>query len=276
EAILWELQNHPLQGEKSVFRPNDVGNLTEGQAFENIAKSNQEYEIQVQYDFLGDYMLSNKTKERILKEMNRDMPVGFRVKESNRWSYYYWRGAGGIDKRIWYILLVITIIYFICSVLLESLKQALVVITIAPISFIGCFLGFYFFGLTFNEGGLAAFIMMCGLSVNAILYIINDYNNKVKNGSPRGLATYLRAYNAKIIPILLTIVSTMLGFIPFLIGEISDFWFSLAVGTMSGLAFSLLVLIGILPVMFKGKEHQSNLKKTNRFHDIKHQLNTTP
>lgn len=276
EASLWELQNNPLQGEKSVFRLNDVGNLTEGQAFETITKSNQEYEVQVQYDFLGDYMLSNKTKERIIKEMNRDMPVGFRVKESNRWSYYYWRGAGGIDKRIWYILLVITIIYFICSVLLESLKQALVVITIAPISFIGCFLGFYFFGLTFNEGGLAAFIMMCGLSVNAILYIINDYNNKVKAGSPRGLATYLRAYNAKIIPILLTIVSTMLGFIPFLIGEISDFWFSLAIGTMSGLAFSLLVLIGILPVMFKGKKHQSAPKKTNRFHNIKHQLTPTP
>lgn len=46
----------------------------------------------------------------------------------------------------------------------------------------------------------------------------------------------------------------MLGFIPFLIGEISDFWFSLAIGTMSGLGFSLIVLILILPVMFKQTE----------------------
>ena len=100
---------------------------------------------------------------------------------------------------------------------------------------------------------IAAFIMMCGLSVNAILYIINDYNNRVKAGKPRGLQTYLKSWNAKIIPILLTIISTMLGFIPFLIGDISEFWFSLAIGTMSGLAFSLLVLMLVLPVMFKIK-----------------------
>ncbi|MDE6451638.1 MAG: efflux RND transporter permease subunit [Odoribacter sp.] len=125
---------------------------------------------------------------------------------------------------------------------------------IAPISFIGCFLGFYFFGLNFNEGGLAAFIMMCGLSVNAILYIINDYNIRIKAGAVPGLHTYLKAWNAKIIPILLTIVSTILGFIPFLIGEVSDFWFSLAIGTISGLGFSLCVLLIVLPVMFKEKK----------------------
>lgn len=251
EASLWELQNRPLQGKKSVFRLEDVGKVSEDHTFETITKSNQEYEVLVQYDFIGDYMLSNKVKERITKEMNLEMPVGFRVKDGNEWSRSFWEGAGGIDTRIWYILLVITIIYFVCAILLESLRQALVVITIAPISFIGCFLGFYFFGLQFNEGGLAAFIMMCGLSVNAILYIINDYNNRVKAGDARGLQTYLKAWNAKIIPILLTIVSTMLGFIPFLIGEVSDFWFSLAIGTMSGLSFSLIVLIAVLPVMFK-------------------------
>ncbi len=253
-ASLWELENRPLQGDKSVFRLEDIGRVKEDQSFESITKTNQEYEVLVQYDFIGDYMYSGKVKERIIKEMNENMPVGFRVSEGQRWGYSFWKGAGGIDTRIWYILLVLTIIYFICAILLESLRQALVVILIAPISFIGCFLGFYFFGLQFNEGGLAAFIIMCGLSVNAILYIINDYNNRIKRGLPKGLHTYLKAYNAKIIPILLTIVSTMLGFIPFLIGEISDFWFSLAIGTMSGLGFSLIVLILILPVMFKQTE----------------------
>lgn len=255
ETSIWDIQNRPMPGagNKSVYRLNDVGSITEEQAFENITKTNQEYEILVQYDFLGDYMLSSKIKERVMKEMNRTMPVGFRVKDADRWNWSYWEGAGGIDKRVWYILLVITIIYFICTILLESFRQAFVVIIIAPISFIGCFLGFYFFGLKFNEGGLAAFILMCGLAVNSILYILNDYNNKLKDGRPAGLHTYLRAYNAKIIPIILTIVSTMLGFVPFLVGKPSDFWSSLAIGTISGLAFSLLVLIILLPIFFVPK-----------------------
>lgn len=250
ETSLWDMRNRPMAGNQSVYRLSDVGSIEEEQAFENISKVNQEYEVLVQYDFLGDYLLSSKIKERIMKEMNRTTPVGFRIKDADRWNHSYWKGAGGIDKRIWYILLVITIIYFICSILLESLRQAAIVIVIAPISFIGCFLGFYFFGLKFNEGGLAAFILMCGLAVNSILYIINDYNTKLRDGRPAGLRTYLKAYNAKIIPIVLTIVSTMLGFIPFLIGTPSDFWFSLALGTISGLAFSLLVLFILLPIFF--------------------------
>ena len=144
--------------------------------------------------------------------------------------------------------MVIAIIWVICAILLESIKQAFKIVLIAPISFIGCFLGFYLFGLSFNEGGLAAFILMCGLSVNAIIYILNDYNNRITSGRKPGLDTYLSAFNAKITPIWLTTLSTILGFAPFLIGETTDFWVSLAIGTMSGLLFSLIVLIFVLPI----------------------------
>lgn len=255
---IWEVRNRPVKGENSVFRLNDVGSIGEEEAFNEIDKKNQEYEVMVQYDFLGDYMLSAKIKERVIKEYNRKMPIGFRVKEGREGWNPWWNTQGGFDTRVLYILLVFGIIYFICAILLESLRQAMIVMLIAPLSFIGCFLGFYFFGLKFNEGGLAAFILMCGLAVNAVLYILNDYNNKVKAGRPRGLPTYLRAWNAKIIPIILTIVSTVLGFIPFLIGEeVSEFWTSLAIGTMSGLVFSLGILMMYLPLFFIKRKRKS-------------------
>ena len=250
EASVWDVRNQPLRGDKSVFRLKDVGSITEEKNFENITKRNQEYEVEVQYDFIGAYRLSEKVKEREMKAMNQIMPVGFRVKEGNEWRNYWQRDIGGIDARLLYILLVIAIIYFICAILLESLRQAVMVICITPISFIGCFLGGYFFGVGFDEGCLAAFILLSGLSVNAVLYILNDYNIKIRQGAPRGIQTYLKAYNTKIIPIFLTIASTLLGFIPFLIGDINPFWKSLAIGTMSGLTFSLPVLIVYLPMTF--------------------------
>ena len=250
EASVWDVRNQPLRGDKSVYRLQDIGSITEEKDFENITKRNQEYEVEIQYDFIGAYRLSEKVKEREMKAMNQIMPVGFRVKESDEWRNYWQQEIGGIDARILYILLVIGIIYFICAILLESLRQALVVICITPISYIGCFLGGYFFGVGFDEGCLAAFILLSGLSVNAVLYILNDYNNKAAQGAPRGIKTYLKAYNAKIIPIFLTIASTLLGFIPFLIGDINPFWKSMAIGTMSGLTFSLPVLIVYLPMSF--------------------------
>lgn len=257
---IWELENLPVKGRDGAFRLKDVGKIGEEQAFETITKRNQEYEVMVQYDFIGDYLLSEKVKERVMKEMGQDMPVGFRIKEGREWGSRWWKTESGFDTRVLYILLVFGIIYFICAILLESLRQALAVLLIAPLSFIGCFLGFYFFGLKFNEGGLAAFILMCGLSVNAVLYILNDYNIRIRAGRRRGIATYLSAWNAKIIPIWLTVVSTLLGFVPFLIGkEVSDFWFSLAIGTMCGLVFSVVVLIIYLPMMIK-RETPGNIK----------------
>ena len=54
----------------------------------------------------------------------------------------------------------------------------------------------------------------------------------------REVTNLFECLECEIIPILLTVISTILGFIPFLIGSnVADFWISLAIGTMSGLIF---------------------------------------
>ena len=68
-------------------------------------------------------------------------------------------------------------------------------------------------------------------------------------GKKPPLQLYIRAFNNKIVPISLTVVSTVLGLIPFLMdGPDEVFWFAFAVGTISGLVFSLLALIFVMPV----------------------------
>ena len=65
----------------------------------------------------------------------------------------------------------------------------------------------------------------------------------------RALSSYLRAFSRKIQPISLTILSTVLGLVPFLFdgpGEV--FWFAFAIGTIAGLLFSVLALLFWLPV----------------------------
>jgi multidrug efflux pump subunit AcrB len=60
---------------------------------------------------------------------------------------------------------------------------------------------------------------------------------------------YIKAWNAKVIPIFLTVFSTILGFIPFMIGEYKEaFWFPLAAGTVGGLIVSFLALFFFLPL----------------------------
>ena len=118
-----------------------------------------------------------------------------------------------------------------------------------PVSFIGLFLTYYLTGVPFGTGGFAAMVLLAGLTVNAGIYVLCQYNNM----SCRGVKTYVTSVNHKILPILLTILSTMLGMIPFLIDghEEQPFWRSLAVGTIGGLSVSVIPLLLFLPLIIK-------------------------
>jgi multidrug efflux pump subunit AcrB len=79
--------------------------------------------------------------------------------------------------------------------------------------------------------------------------------NGLRKKYPRrkGLDLYLKAFYRKAIPIILTIFSTALGLLPFIVYGQEVFWFSLAVGTIGGLVFSLLVIGLFIPIFFKIK-----------------------
>ena len=138
----------------------------------------------------------------------------------------------------------------ICSILFESLKQPFIILSVIPISFIGVFLTFYLFDFNFDQGGLASFVLLSGITVNASIFIINGFN-KLRKTFPEkdSILLYIEAFKQKIFPILLTVVSTILGFIPFVKdGQNEVFWFALGVGTIGGLIFSLVGILFYLPV----------------------------
>lgn len=125
-----------------------------------------------------------------------------------------------------------------------------------PISYIGVFLTFYLFGLNFDQGGFASFVLLCGITVNASIYILNEYNS-IRKRYPllSDVQAYTKAWNSKIIPIFLTVVSTILGFIPFMIGQGKEaFWFPLAAGTIGGLIASILGIFMFLPIFSLKKQ----------------------
>ena len=63
------------------------------------------------------------------------------------------------------------------------------------------------------------------------------------------LRAYVKAWNTKVIPIFLTVTSTILGFVPFMVGmEKEGFWFPLAAGTIGGLIMSVIGVFIFLPV----------------------------
>lgn len=246
---VWDLKNTPLTINGNQYKLRDLVSIEKRKTGNTIKKRNQQYSLVVAYDFIGSNPLSRKFKEERELAFKKKLPIGYRVYNP---SYDAMWNKKDKDQ-YYFIFIVIGIIFFICSILLESLKQPLAIITMIPISFIGVFLTFYVFEINFDQGGYASFILLSGISVNAALYIINDFNT-IKKEHPllSNQKSYFKAFNSKIIPILLTIITTTVGLIPFVWeGQKEVFWFSFAAGSIGGLIFSMLGIVLYLPLFIK-------------------------
>jgi len=246
---VWHLENDIITMKDKSVKLAELGNIEKRRSGNDIYKTNQVYSLLVAYDFLGPYELAKRVMERNIDKLNKQLPIGFKA-EKNGWDWDW----STQKKQYALLFLVIAIIYFVCAILFESLWQPFVIIIMIPISFIGVFLTFYLFKFTFDQGGFASFVLLCGIVVNAGIYIINEYNLTCRAARKQGLKYYLKSYNHKIIPIFLTIVSTILGLIPFIYeGSKEVFWFSFAVGAMGGMVFSIVALLLYLPLFMKFK-----------------------
>ncbi len=249
-AALWHFRNEPLNLKNSIIKLKDVASIEKRKTGNEIFKKNQQYQLFVLYDFIGPGKLSKIIRDEFVEQMKPQLPLGFKVSDGRDYSSW-WNKK---DKKQYYlIILVMVIIFVICSILLESLTQPLAIISMIPISFIGVFLTFYLFDINFDQGGFASFILLSGLVVNAGLYIINDFNNLRKQYPSRNeFGLYLKAYNQKIIPVILTIISSVLGLTPFIWqGQNEVFWFAFAAGAIGGLVFSIVALWVYLPLFIR-------------------------
>lgn len=241
----WYLENAQVDIDSTQMKLSTIGSIDKRRSDITINRAKQSYEIQVGFDFVGSYELCNRMVDRTVKTFNEEiLPLGFSAaKQSHSYS------AAEKKTQIKLILLIIAIIYAMCAIIFESLLLPLVIIMMIPVSFIGVFL---IFGLTefrFDQGGFAAFVLLCGIVVNAGIYLITECMECQRTSKKSGLRLYMMAYNHKIVPISLTIISTILGLVPFLFdGPEEVFWFAFAIAAISGTLFSIIALMVYLPI----------------------------
>lgn len=249
---VWTIQNGMESARNREFRLSELASVEKSQMPRDIAKENQQYRLCLQYEYIGSYQQAWKVLERAIEQFNASAPLGYKAESE---TYRNWWQQDG-NNQYWLLLFIFIILFFTTSILFNSWKQPFAVIFIIPLSFIGIFLTFYWFEIGFDQGGFAAFVLLSGISINVNIYLINEFNN-IRKSSPRlsPLRTYIKAWNRKIRPVSLTIVSTILGFIPFMVGTHKEaFWYPLAAGTIGGLIFSFLALFLFLPMCMNLKD----------------------
>ena len=247
ELNTWAFTNLPIHVDGKVFKVNDVASVEKRQMADAIVKNDQEYLLCIQFDYIGDLIMGYKIIDRDIKQMQSKMVMGYSIKQK---TYSSIRKEHDGWKNILLLGVVIVIVFFITSILFNYLRQPFAILLVIPLSFIGVFLAFGALKLNFGEGGFASLVLLAGISVNSNIYIVNEYNN-IRRIRPKlsAITSFIKAWNRKVTPIMLTVLSTILGFIPFVIAGDNDFWLSLAVGTISGLLTSVVGSFMFLPLL---------------------------
>ena len=243
---LWHMENSQFHVDSLQLFASDVMKLQRREAKEVIPKENQEYVLNVAFNVLGSYTYTTEYLDSVMAHFKRTLPVGYHCEMPS------YKGADSERANYWLLLLVAVLIFFICSVVFESLRMALVVVSMIPVSLMGAFLTFIITGVEFGSGGFASLVLLSGIVVNSAIYILCQYAKIQKEKSTGRMKAYLCAFNHKIVPIYLTVISTIVGLVPFFFEQSEEpFWFSFAVGITGGLLLSIPAMIFVMPLFLK-------------------------
>ena len=245
----WLFMNDATDIDRASFiRAENFSTIDKEVAGYKIIKENQQYQIVVNFDFIGDRELVKEISDDIVDNFTPRLPLGYSI-EASRLNFF----DGAEKELLWVILITVGIVFLICAVLLNSIKQAGAVVAFIPISFIGVFFAAYLFEYNFDEGGYAALIFLCGLVVSAPLFILNDFNNlKREHPGRESDRLFVKAFNTKIIPVTLSRISIILALLPFIVFKGNEvFWEALAISVTAGVLFSMFAMIIVLPLLLK-------------------------
>ncbi len=153
-------------------------------------------------------------------------------------------------------------IYTVLASQFNDYFQPMIIITAVAFALIGVVLGLFVTRTTFTIGSFLAIVGLAGVAVNDSLLLIDFMNVRFKRGRPLRDAV-IESCAARMRPVLITTVTTMLGLLPMAIGipRKSISWAPMATAFVAGLSSATLLALLIIPVEYEGFE---NLKKKIR------------
>lgn len=126
------------------------------------------------------------------------------------------------------------------------------ILTAVPFAFIGVVMGLLVTRTTFTVGSFMAAVGLAGVAVNNSLLLIDFMNVRRRGGSALRVAI-IEACAARMRPVLITTVTTVLGLLPMAIGipHKSLSWSPLAMAFVSGIFSSTVLTLLIIPIEYE-------------------------
>ncbi|RPI72408.1 MAG: efflux RND transporter permease subunit, partial [Ignavibacteriales bacterium] len=152
---------------------------------------------------------------------------------------------------IFAFILALGLIYLVLAAQFESFRDPFIILFTVPLALAGTLLTIWYFNQTLNIFSQIGIIMLIGLvTKNGILIV--EFANQRKAAGQNKLEAIQHAAVARLRPILMTSLSTVLGILPIALalGAGSESRVSMGISVIGGLIFSTFLTLFIIPAMY--------------------------
>jgi Cation/multidrug efflux pump len=149
------------------------------------------------------------------------------------------------------LMLAVFLVYLVMASQFESLLHPLFILFTVPLAGAGSVLGLYLVGTELSIIVFIGLIMLAGIVVNNAIVLVDRINQLRAEGVDRYQAVYTAAQQ-RLRPILMTMLTTVLGLLPLAIGlgEGAEIRAPMAISVIAGLLFSTLLTLLFIPCLY--------------------------
>ncbi len=148
-------------------------------------------------------------------------------------------------------LLALVFAYLALAAQFDSFRDPLIVFFTVPISMVGAFIALWLTGQSLNVFSQIGLIMLVGLVTKNGILIVEFANQRKAEGLDR-VEAVIDASAARLRPVLMTALSTILGVLPIALslGSSAGSRQSLGIAVVGGLAFGTVLTLFVVPAMY--------------------------
>jgi HAE1 family hydrophobic/amphiphilic exporter-1 len=200
--------------------------------------------------------------DSIKKEVDKlVLPAGFNVVYGGSWEDF----QETIKDLVWVMVLAIVLIYLIMAALFESFLDPFIIMFTLPMTFIGVVWMLLITGDTFNAMSGIGVVMLAGIVVNNGIILV-DYINLLRKRGYDLLEAVRLGGRARLRPILMTMLTTVLGLVPMALafGSGSEMRAPMARTVIGGLLVSTVFTLIFIPVLYTMFETRKQKRRAKR------------
>jgi multidrug efflux pump subunit AcrB len=236
------------QGERRSVRLPEIAEVEITATPTTILRDRQQRVVEVSASLSEGLTLRQAVSRALEVAGSMDLPGGYVVYE-----------AGSLEtlqegERLGLVLLALAIflVLVVMAVQYESLRNPLVILVSVPFAASGVALGLQWTGLPVSMPVWLGLIMLAGIVVNNAIVLVEYIEVQRDRGLSR-LEAIVSAGRLRLRPILMATLTTVVGMLPLAmaIGEGSEMLQPLAVTIVSGLLFSMLVSLLLVPSVYR-------------------------